>query len=157
MATLRRTNTVNQIVPQIKLGLLHTLTDQHFKIDSQGWVRTTLYDKMTPHIYSTCRKQFPVISPFMTFYRLCNWSNESNQWSTLVLPWLFNGVRVAPSLVFYVVFCRCCLSFFWPLYLLFLALRILITPLESSNCSCDHCTGNNSAYIYIQKYFKIAE
>ena len=51
----------------------------------------------------------------------------------------FNGVRVARSLVFCVMFCRSLyvlLSFFfWPLCCLSFDLRILITPLVSSNSS----------------------
>ena len=51
--------------------------------------------------------------------------------STLV----FSYIRVARSLVLCVMFCRCCLSFFfWPLcYLSFIDLRILVTPLVSSS------------------------
>ena len=52
-------------------------------------------------------------------------------------PPIFNGVRVTRSLVSYVVFCRSLfVLFLWPLCCLsFFDLRILITPLMSSNSS----------------------
>ena len=52
-------------------------------------------------------------------------------------PQVFRGVRVTRSLVLYVCFVDCCLSFFfWPLCCLsFFDLWILITPLVS----CGHC------------------
>ena len=54
---------------------------------------------------------------------------------------VFSGVRATPSLVLCVCFLDRCLSlcafFFWPLCcLFFFYLRILITPLVSSNLSC---------------------
>ena len=60
---------------------------------------------------------------------------------------VFSGVRVTWSLVLCVCFVDRCLSFwsfsfghcvvFWPLCCLSLELRILITPLVSSNSSCE--------------------
>ena len=53
----------------------------------------------------------------------------------LSLPPVFSGVHVTQSLVLYVCFVDHCLSF-WPLCCLFFVdLRILITPLVSSNSS----------------------
>jgi hypothetical protein len=58
---------------------------------------------------------------------------ENLRWSPV-----FSEVRVAPSLVFYLMFCRSLFVllpfFFWPLYCLsFFDLLLLITPLVSSN------------------------
>ena len=53
-------------------------------------------------------------------------------------PPVFGGVRVTRSLVLYVCFVDSCLSFctfFWSLYCLSFDIRILITPLVSSNSS----------------------
>jgi hypothetical protein len=51
-------------------------------------------------------------------------------------PPVFSGVRVARSLVFCVCFVDRCLSFFfWPLFCLSIDVRIMITPLVSSNSS----------------------
>ena len=59
-------------------------------------------------------------------------------------PQVFRGVRVTRSLVLYVCFVDCCLSFFfWPLCCLsFFDLWILITPLVS----CGHCVVSPSIY-----------
>ena len=62
-------------------------------------------------------------------------------------PPFFSGVHVARSLVFCVVFYRSlfvllCI-FFWPLCcLFFLDLRIMITPMVSSNSSCINSVNN---------------
>ena len=61
-------------------------------------------------------------------------------WSAWVPPPpVFSGVRVAPSLVFCLMFCRSLFVFFyfffWPLCCLFFDIRILITILVSSNSS----------------------
>ena len=63
---------------------------------------------------------------------------------------VFSGVRVTPSLVLFVCFVDCCLSFclffFWPLcYLSFFDLRILIIPLVSSRFS------SSSTYYLLNK------
>ena len=51
-------------------------------------------------------------------------------------PPVFSGVRVARSLVFCVCLVERCLSFFfWPLFCLSIDVRIMITPLVSSNSS----------------------
>ena len=101
-------------------------------------------------ICSTCRKHFPILSSFMTYHtgfipRLTRRVPQVEQ-ELLTLPDhpsshpVFNGVRVTRSLVLCVWFCRSlfvCLYFFcWPLYcLFFFDIRILITPLVSSNSS----------------------
>ena len=52
----------------------------------------------------------------------------------IVQPSVFSRVRVTQSLVLCVCFVDRCLSFFsWPLCCLFFDLRILMTPLVSSN------------------------
>ena len=49
---------------------------------------------------------------------------------------IYSRVRIARSFVFFVVFVDHCLSFFfWPLYFLSCDVRLLITPLISSNFS----------------------
>ena len=52
---------------------------------------------------------------------------------------LYRGVRIARSFVFFVLFCRSLLVhlsfFFWPLFFLSCDVRLLITPLISSNFS----------------------
>ena len=57
------------------------------------------------------------------------------------LPPVFSGVRVTRSVVLYVCFVdRCLYFFFWSLWcLFFFDIRILITPLVSSNCTCILC------------------
>ena len=55
-------------------------------------------------------------------------------------PPVFSGVRVTRSLALYVCFvdrCLSCTFFFLPLCCLYFDLRILITPLVSSNSSCN--------------------
>jgi len=55
-------------------------------------------------------------------------------------PPLFSGVRVTRALVLCVCFVDRCLSFFfWPLCCLFFDLRILISPLVSTNSSWIRC------------------
>ena len=73
---------------------------------------------------------------------------------------VFSGVCIAHSLVFYVMFLRALFFllffFFWPLYYMcFFDLRLMITPLVSSNfpycmLSCFMLSGNwfNSATFY---------
>ena len=89
---------------------------------------------------------FPVLSSFMTYHRMCNQINTTGATSgagtayPAVAPRFtpgFSGVRVTRSLVLCVCFLDLSLSFFyWPLCcLFFFDLRILITPLLSSN-SC---------------------
>jgi hypothetical protein len=85
-----------------------------------------------PRIGSTCRKHFLVLSSFMTL------SPELPFWS----KWFhygFSGVHITRTLILCVMFCRSLfvpLSFFFcPLCGLSIDLRILITPLVSSNSS----------------------
>ena len=70
-----------------------------------------------PRICSTCRKHFPVISPFTTYYRVCKKSNTTGATSGAGIAYpsgallVFSGVRVTRSLVLYVCFIDRCLSF----------------------------------------------
>ena len=62
---------------------------------------------------------------------------------------VFSGVRVARSLVFCVVFCRSLFNFFlWTLCCLSFDLRILITPLLSSNFSQSFLFYKHSMYLF---------
>jgi hypothetical protein len=79
-------------------------------------------------LYSICRTHNLDLSSFMTYHRDCNKSNMT--WGSF-----------ARSLHFCVIFCR---SLFVPLSLFFLSLavllldlRIMITPLVSSNLTCN--------------------
>ena len=75
---------------------------------------------------------------------LCNKSKSMTQHSLhLNSPPGFNGVRVTRSLILCVMFCRLLFVhlyfFYWPLCcLLFFDIRILITPLASSNSYFGH-------------------
>ena len=122
-----------------------------------------------PRICFTSRKDFTVLSSFMTYDRVCNQGNTTGVTSGARTAYPseapeftpgFSGVRVARSLVFCVVFCRSLFVllsfFFWPLcFLSFFDLRILITslwylrftdsdylPLLSSNSSWHNKTRN---------------
>ena len=80
-----------------------------------------------------------------------------HQWSRKCLPFrsspqVLNGVRVTRSFVLCVCFVDRCLSFcpflFWPLHcLFFFDVRILITPLVSSNSSYYIISGFISCHI----------
>ena len=65
----------------------------------------------------------------------------------------FSGVRVAQSFLFCVMFCRSLFVplyfFFWPLYCLSFDLRLLLTPLASSNFSL------YNTYLYLNSYMKV--
>ena len=80
-------------------------------------------------ICSTCHKQFLVLSPFMTYHRVCNYSNTTGATSgtgtspsraPLFTP---SGVRVTRSLAFCVVCCR-------SLFVLFLLVIVLAVRLQ---------------------------
>ena len=73
-----------------------------------------------PLICSTCRNHFPVLSSFMTYFRVCNWINTTGTTSGagtaylpehLSSPPVFSGVRVSWSLVLCVSFVEHCFSF----------------------------------------------
>ena len=88
---------------------------------------------MTPRICSTCRKQLPVLSSFMTYHRGCNQINTTGATSAVGIAYpsrapaltpCFSGVRVTLSSVVCVCVVDRCLSlgtfFFCPLCCLFL-------------------------------------
>jgi hypothetical protein len=63
-------------------------------------------------ICSTCRKHFPVLSSFTTYYRVCNWlTRRVPLVEHMSSPPVFSGVRFTRSLVLYVCFVDRCLSF----------------------------------------------
>jgi hypothetical protein len=116
-------------------------------------------------IYFVFRNHNPGLSSFMTYHTVCNKSSMmvpimEQKLITLSEHPSSSPVCVAQSLVFCVVFCRSlffpfalftfghcvvcssfghcgvCSSVFWPLWCLFFYIRILISPLVSSNHSC---------------------
>jgi len=102
-----------------------------------------------PRIWSTCptfvntSRSFPHSWLITGFVTRLTWRVPLVEQELLTLsehlssPPVFSGVRVTWSLVFCVCFVDRCLSFFfWPLCCLYIFdLRILITPLVSSNSS----------------------
>ena len=107
------------------------------------------YGISVPRICSTCRKHFPVVSSFTTYYRVYNQINTTGATSGAGTAYpsehlssltLFSEVCVTQSLVLYVCFIDPCLFFctffFWPLcFPFFFDIRIMIAPLVSSNSS----------------------
>ena len=63
-------------------------------------------------------------------------------------PLVFCGVRVARFLLLCVVVCTLLSLFVWPLCFLSLDLRLLITPVVSSNFSFGHCVFCPSIYVF---------
>ena len=104
-----------------------------------------LYQKL-PQICSTCRKHLPVLSSFMIYHRVCNQINTTSRtesrncasfWSTRVhtrFQWgsCYSIFSFMCNVLQIVV---CPVLFFLPLCCLSFDLRILITPLVSSNSS----------------------
>ena len=123
---------------------------ESFTVSTMTWL--TAMEYLCPNwrrISPTCHKHFPVPSSFMTYHlfitRLTRRVPLVEQ-ELLTLPEhlsslpVFSGVRVIRSLALYVCFIDRCLSicifFFGPLRcLFFFNIRILITPLVSSNSS----------------------
>jgi len=104
-------------------------------------------------ICSVWRNHNSVLSLFKTCHWICNKSKTMDVFRrTWVHPPFFSGVRVARSLVFCVVFVDYCLSFylffFWPLHWLSFDLRLLITPLVSSNFSSINMLQHSAAPAY---------
>ena len=71
-----------------------------------------------PWICSTCRKQFLVLSSFMTYHQVCNYINMTGATSGagtirvhMCSPPVFSGLCVTRSLVLCVCFIERCLSF----------------------------------------------
>ena len=93
---------------------------------------------------STCRKHFPVLSSFTTYYRVCNYIKTTGVASGAGTAYpsgapeftpIFNGVRVTQSLVLYVCFVDRCLSF-----CIFFFLAIVLSVLlryADSDCPFD--------------------
>ena len=86
------------------------------------------------------RKHYPVLSSFMTYDWVCNWSNTTGE-TWVHSRFLVGFDRVARSLEFCLLLCRSLLVFsflslfIWPLCCLPFDLQILISPLVSSNSS----------------------
>jgi hypothetical protein len=113
------------------------------------WLTITVYlCHKWPRICSTWRKHLPVLSSWFITGFVTRLTRRvplvKQKLPTLPgymgSPPVFSGVRGTRSLVIYICFVDCCLSFctffFWPLCSLFLDIRITITPLVSSNSSC---------------------
>jgi len=120
-----------------------------FTVATMTWLSVTeyLYHKW-PRMCSVCRNHNSVLSSFMIYHRVSNYSKTKSgicgaaTTYSLGAPELtsdFRGVRVARSLVFCVMFCGSLFVplsvFFWPLSCLSFDLWLLITSLVSSNFS----------------------
>ena len=106
-------------------------------------VRNICAHKWT-RICSICSNHNPVLSSCMPFYRVYNKSNttSANSGAGSSCPIgepeftpVFSGVRVARTVVLFVVLCRPLFFFIWPLHCLSFDLRLSIIPLVSSNHS----------------------
>ena len=107
-----------------------------------------------PRICFTSRKNFPVLSSFMTYHRVCNLINTTSATSGAGTAYHFGAPEFIPGFYWgscYAIFRFICMFrrslfvilffFFWSLCcLFFFDIRILITPLVSSNSS------NTSSY-----------
>jgi hypothetical protein len=117
-------------------------------------------------ISSTCRKHFPVLSSFTTYYRVCNYINTTGATSGTGTAYpsgapeftpVFSGVRVTRSLVFCVCFVDRCLSFCAfsfghcvvcsSMYGFWLPLWYLQTLLAIASASCQLCL--HSSYLQL--------
>ena len=102
---------------------------------------TISYLRLYPYalrLYHPEALQYSMWQSLMMYSVTKGWYNLNAYLSSSLV---FSGVRVTRSLVLYVCFIdRClffCTFFFWPLCcLFFFDIRILITPLVSSNSSC---------------------
>ena len=124
------------------------------------WLTATEYlCHKWPRIWSTCHKHFQVLSSFMTYRRLCNWSNKTGTTSGTGTAYHFGAPEFIPGFGFKWGSCCSIFSFlcsvllvllsvfYWPLcFLFFLDLQILITPLVSSKSFHRH---------FINKYMLI--
>ena len=123
-------------------------TLQHEPHTYRGWTHV-LWKGNQFLLYYWHSLGFRTLSPYIwvlfttyifVFVSVPEWSESNLYHCVLFAPFWISGVRVTRSLLLYVMFCRSLfvpLSFFlWPLcYLFFFDLRILITPLVSSNSS----------------------
>ena len=99
------------------------------------------------HICSTCRKHLTLLSSFMTYHRRCNQINTTSPTSGAGPAYPSGAPEICTPdfqwgscysiFSFMCMFCRSLFVllsfFFWPLCCLSFDLRILITPLVSSN------------------------
>jgi hypothetical protein len=92
-----------------------------------------------PRKCSTCRKHFPVLSSFMTYIRICNQTNTTGATSGAGTAYPSGASEFTPGFLWgscYSVICFICMLRRLLFVLLsFFDIRILITPLVSSNSS----------------------
>ena len=92
------------------------------------WLTVTEY---LSQMWWICRYENPVLFSFMTYHPVCNKQNTTGATSRSGIAYpsgasiALCGVRVAPSLVFCVVFCRS-LSVLLPLFCFVIALSVLL-------------------------------
>ena len=127
---------LNHVFRMVKLRLpLRQLYDRHHDMVNRYGISV-----INNHKYVLFYNYNPILPLFMIYHRMpynCNTTGATSGTGTAYPEFIFSfcGVRVAQSLVFYVVFCV-------PLFVLFyLAIilsvqRVLITPLISSTFSC---------------------
>ena len=95
-----------------------------------------------------------VLSPFMTYHRVCNMTVPHVEQELVILqehpssPSVFSGVRVAQSLIFCVVFCRSLFVFF------FLATELSVLLWITAS---DYIRNNymNAIYVHCWKFFNL--
>ena len=117
--------------------------------------RIGIYVSQMPTICSTCSKHLPVLSSFMTYHRICNYNNATGVTSgggnayPSREPEFTPGFQWSSCYSIFSFMCMFCRSlfvllsfFFWPLRCLSFVLRILITPLVSSNPSYNELTSD---------------
>jgi hypothetical protein len=125
---------------------------ENILVGTMTWLTLTATEYMChkwPRIYSTCSRNF---QSFPHSWLITELVTRVTRLELMSSPPVFSGVRVARSLVFYVMFCRSLfvlLSYFClPLSYLSVDVQILITgiPFVSSNSSyrnvpvCAECT-----------------
>jgi len=145
---LQTWNLLDQRFLVAKLSLSH----RKFSVATVNWLTVTEYlPHKWPRIRSVCCNHYPVLSSFMTYYRLCNKSNTTSVTSGVGsayysgAPHVFSGVYFAQSLVFCLMFYRSrfirLFFFFSLLYcLFFFDLRFINTTLVVSSVFCQNQT-----------------
>ena len=117
------------IINMLYLGVCPQTMCSKYKLKWNIWLIDYLLLNSQRQIYPNGRKDFPVLSSFMTYHWLCIYNNTMGATSGAGTAYpsgapeftlWFSGVHVTQSLVFSVVFCRSLfvlLSFFlWRLY-----------------------------------------
>jgi hypothetical protein len=123
---------------------------ENFTVASMTWLTVMEYlCHKWPRIFFTCLKHFPVLSPFTTYYRVCNLINTTDASSGGGNAYSSRAPEFTPGFlwgscysifsfiyVFYWSLFVLFYFFFWPLCcLFFFDIQILVANLVSSNSS----------------------